>query len=256
MANDSIRKTVTVAILLCIVCSVLVSTAAVKLRPIQERNKQRYTRLNIVRAAGMSLEGTTVDQLFEKIEVKYVDLSNGEFVTDINEKSYSLQDALRNPESSVTIKDENDLAGIGKRAKTMVVYLVREEGEISTVILPVYGKGLWSTMYAFLALESDGNTIKGLKFYDHGETPGLGGEIDNPEWQEEWEGKKIYDENMSLEIEVLKGNVDESKPQSIHQVDGLSGATLTTKGVSNMFRYWFGSDGYKKFLSNIRGEGA
>jgi Na+-transporting NADH:ubiquinone oxidoreductase subunit C len=255
MANDTVGKTIAVAALLCIVCSVLVSTATVKLKPLQESNKAQFTRTNILKAAGILEAGTNIDALFKNIEAKYVNLETGEFDNEFNPATYDQKLALKNPQLSQAITKENDLANIKRRVKIAEVYLVKKDGELDAIVLPVYGKGLWSTMYAFLALERDGNTIRGYSFYDHGETPGLGGEVDNPLWQAKWKGKKLYDSDLNLAITVLKGKVNGQRPEAIHQVDGLSGATLTTNGVKNLMRYWLGDNGFEKFLSKIRMQG-
>ena len=120
------------------------------------------------------------------------------------------------------------------------------------LILPVYGKGLWSTMYGLLALKRDLRTVAGLTFYQHGETPGLGGEIDNPDWQAKWHGKQALDANGRVIIDVIKGQVDATGADAYHQVDGLAGATLTSKGVENLLHYWLGRDGYGPLLERLR----
>ena len=107
-------------------------------------------------------------------------------------------------------------------------------------------------MYGFIALDKDLITVSGITFYAHGETPGLGGEIDNPRWQKIWRGKQAYDPQGDLTIEVLKGKVDPSSANAEHQIDGLSGATLTTRGVDHMTKYWLGDNGYGLFLKNMR----
>ena len=255
MANDTITKTLTVAVLLCIVCSVLVSTAAVKLKPLQEKNKALFTKKNILLAAGLMEEGKDVEQLFEKIQVKIVDLASGDFDDSINVAKYNQKAAAKDPARSIQIQDDQDLAKIKRRATKAPVYLVQEGGEVQTIILPIHGKGLWGTMYAFLALEGDANTVKGYTFYDHAETPGLGGEVDNSLWKQQWVGKKIFDKDWNLVVQILKGKVNREKPEAIHQADGLSGATLTTVGVNNFMRYWLSENGFGKFLVRIRNQG-
>jgi len=136
----------------------------------------------------------------------------------------------------------------------MVIYKVLDDGEISKLILPIYGKGLWSTMYGFIALDRDLCTIKGFTFYEHGETPGLGGEVDNPRWKKSWLGKQAFDENGNCRIHVIKGKVDMNDTNAIYKVDGLSGSTLTTRGVDQTVRFWLGDWGYKPFLDKMRGE--
>ena len=105
---------------------------------------------------------------------------------------------------------------------------------LDAIILPVSGKGLWSTCYGYLALAGDKNTVKGIQFYRHGETPGLGGEIENANWTAMWKGKQILNDKGELvSVTVKKGKVDQSKPvEKKHFVDGLAGATITSNGVS------------------------
>ena len=132
-----------------------------------------------------------------------------------------------------------------------MVYLVLSEGELKKIILPVRGYGLWSTMRGFIALESDGNTIAGLGFSEHGETPGLGGEIDNPKWKAIWPGKKVY-QNGEVQVGLVKGAVTPGSANIDYEVDGLAGATLTSRGVTNLVHFWLGEKGFQKFLSNLR----
>lgn len=255
MANDTVKKTLTVAFLLCIVCSVLVSTAAVKLKPLQEKNKALSTKKNILQAAGLMKEGVDIEAQFQKIEIKVVDLASGEFDNTIDGAQYDQKAAAKDPTLSIVIPGDQDIAKIRRRAKKAPVFLVRENGALQTIILPIHGKGLWSTMYAFLALEGDANTVKGYTFYDHGETPGLGGEVDNPLWKAQWKGKKLFDKDWNLAVKILKGKVNMSKPEAIHQADGLSGATLTNVGVDNLMQYWLSDNGFGKFLTRIRSQG-
>jgi Na+-transporting NADH:ubiquinone oxidoreductase subunit C len=134
----------------------------------------------------------------------------------------------------------------------MEVYLVEEQGALQQVILPVYGKGLWSTMYGFIALGPDLSTVRGFGFYQHGETPGLGGEIENRSWLAKWPGKVVYDEKGAVKLRVIKGEVDAAAADARYKVDGLSGATLTARGVSNLLAYWLGENGYQPFLHQLR----
>jgi len=106
-------------------------------------------------------------------------------------------------------------------------------------------------LFGFISLGSDLNTIEGLEFYEHKETPGLGGEVDNPNWKKLWKGKKVYDISNMVGIEVIKGKPVASDKNIAYKVDGLSGATITSKGVTNMMQYWFGDNGYKSALENL-----
>jgi Na+-transporting NADH:ubiquinone oxidoreductase subunit C len=126
------------------------------------------------------------------------------------------------------------------------------DGELKTLILPVCGYGLWSTLYGFLALEGDLRTVQGLKFYQHAETPGLGGEVDNPKWRALWRGKVVFDEQWRPRVELVKGSVDPSAPDAAHKIDGLAGATLTSRGVTNLLNFWLGDEGYAPYLARLR----
>lgn len=252
-SNDTIKKTLTVALLLCIVCSVVVSTASVVLKPAQIANKQLDFKRNILSAAGLLEDGKSVDELFKKIETKIVDLNTGEFTDEINADTFDQRKAVKDPKLSEPLPSEEDIAGLSRREKYAKVYLVRDDaGEVKTVVLPISGYGLWGTMYGFLALESDMNSVAGLGFYEHKETPGLGAEIENPKWQSLWHGKEIYGDDGSVRFTVIKGSVGSSTPDAEHKVDGLSGATLTSVGVDHMINFWLGENGYRPFLNNLK----
>jgi Na+-transporting NADH:ubiquinone oxidoreductase subunit C len=163
--------------------------------------------------------------------------------------------AASDSELGRSIPSDKDLADIKRRARYAPVYLIRDGERFTQVVLPVHGKGLWSTLYGYIALESDLRTVAGFGFYEHGETPGLGGEVDNPQWLAKWEGKKVADEEGVPRIEVIKGNVDPDSPRARYQVDGLSGATMTSRGVTNLLRYWLGEDGFGPYLERMREEG-
>ncbi|MDX2471697.1 MAG: Na(+)-translocating NADH-quinone reductase subunit C [SAR324 cluster bacterium] len=252
MKNETIAKTLLVATTLCVACSILVSSAAVALKPIQEKNKLLDAQKNILEAAGLMTEGGDITALFSQVEVKLIDIETGKLTEAVDAKTFDAKKAAKNPDLSIKIDQSNDIAKIKRRAKYANVYLVNKDGKLDTVILPLYGKALWSTMYAFVALKSDGSTVKGFTFYEHGETPGLGGEVDNPLWKKQWPGKKMFDDKQNLKIHVLKSKVNLSDPEAVHQIDGLGGATLTTRGVENLIRYWMGKDGFAPFLENLR----
>jgi len=255
MSRDSTAKVLTVALLLCVVCSILVSAAAVLLSDRQERNKVEEKKRNILIAAGLFQPELSVEEQFGRIEPRIVDLQSGSFSEEFDPATFDSRSAANDPATRTRIAADQDLAGIKVHSRYQDVYLVREAGRLQQVVLPVYGKGLWSTMYGFIALDRDLRTVRGFAFYEHGETPGLGGEIDNPAWKKLWRGKKVYDRDGTLRIEVLKGQVDRDSADAIYQVDGLAGATLTARGVSNLLRYWLGENGYRPFLELLKGEG-
>jgi Na+-transporting NADH:ubiquinone oxidoreductase subunit C len=234
--NESIQKTFTVAFLLCIACSVIVSTAAVALKPLQIANKEKDFKINILKAGGLYdqglADGKSIDEMFDSVEPKIVDFSTGKYTDAVDVDTYDQRKASKDPALSNALTSEEDLAKIVSQEKYSKVYLVKEGDALKKLILPVKGYGLWSTLYGFISLESDLNTVSGITFYEHAETPGLGGEIDNPNWKKLWVGKKVYADGAdSVALTVIKGKVNDSTPTPEHKIDGLSGATLTGKGV-------------------------
>ena len=261
--RDSVGKTILVATVLCIVCSLCVSAAAVSLRNRQEENKTLDRQKNILDATGLAmgeygkpageLDREQIDELYGWISEKLVDLETGQYNTELDVQTYDPREAVNKEESSIAIVDPTYDLGEQRREKVAKVYFVKKPGQdkIQQVVLPVYGKGLWSTLYGYLALKSDLKTIQGLTFYAHGETPGLGGEVDNPNWKDQWTGQKLYDENGDPAAMVSKGPAPTGDPYS---VDGLSGATITSRGVTNLIRYWASEDGYGPFLDQLKKE--
>lgn len=255
MQNDSAAKTLIVAGVLCIFCSVLVSTAAVKLKPMQELNKKLDIKKNLLLSAGLldssKASKEEIEEAFQVVETKVIDLNTGEYV-EMDPESYDQLAAASDPEMSQKIAGENDYAKIGKREKLSKVYFIKDGASVKNIVLPVYGKGLWSTMYGFLVLEPDTTTVAGIGFYQHGETPGLGGEIDNPKWKSTWKGKKLYKDGFTPELHVIKGMVESSTPNAEYKIDGLAGATLTSNGVTGMIKYWLGKSGFAPFLKKMQ----
>ncbi|MBK1705288.1 Na(+)-translocating NADH-quinone reductase subunit C [Halochromatium glycolicum] len=252
LPNDDPRKTLAVALALCLACSVVVSATAVALRPLQERNAALALKEEIVNVAGLSTGGRSLDEAFGQIETQLVDLDSGEFVEGADPLTYSYREAAQDPSASTALGD-SDPADIDRRPDRMPVYLVRRNGELETLILPVYGAGLWSTMHGLVALAPDGRTAKAFTIYEQRETAGLGSEVASEQWLSAWSGKVLIEDGEPV-IEVVKGGVDPSSPNAEHRVDGLSGATLTSNGVANLMRFWLGERGYGPFLDRIRSD--
>ena len=256
MADETVPKTLLVAGLLSVVCSAFVATSAVKLRPLQERNKDLDRKKNILQASGTFEKGESVEDQFNKFEAKVVDLATGEFKDDIDAATFDQRKAAKSSEDGMEIEGEDDVAGIKRRSRYALVYLAKDDsGKLSQLILPVHGKGLWSTLYGFMALNKDLTTIDGFAFYEHGETPGLGGEVDNPRWKAQWVGKKAFDKDGIRRIEVIKGKVDANNPEHHYQIDGLAGATITARGVSALLEYWLGDNGFQPLLKRMQSGG-
>lgn len=255
--NESTARTLLVALLVCLVCSVFVAGAAVALRPIQIENSQLDKQRNILAIAGIGdpgMSGPEVQALFnERIIARLVDLESGRFSDEYDAQTFDPVAAAKDPAMSKNLTGGEDIASINRRENYSVVYIVENDNqEMETLILPVRGYGLWSTLHGFLALQGDLNTVQGFGFYQHAETPGLGGEVDNPNWRGLWPGKEIFNDEGQLAIRVIKGNVDASNPNADHQVDGLAGATLTANGVNNLLHYWLSENGFGSFIDNLR----
>lgn len=260
-ADNSTKKTILVALGVCLVSSIFVSSAAVGLSAIQEQNKKIDRITNILQAGDIDYVNKNPETIFnDKIKPVIVDLKSGT-VADaatldepLKPENFSVKDISKSPAYTSVIENGKDIAGIKSKPSHMIVYEVTgENNDVEKYILPIYGKGLWSTMFGFLALDKDLKTVRGITFYDHGETPGLGGEIDNPRWKSIWKGKTAFNESGNVLLDVIKGQVDQSSVQSSHQIDGLSGATITTRGVDNTIKFWLGEEGYGPFLEHLRG---
>jgi Na+-transporting NADH:ubiquinone oxidoreductase subunit C len=213
--RDSISNTLFVAVSLSLICSILVAGAAVVLKPVQLKNQEEYRQRIILEVAGLMQPDADIAELFATIQPASVELANGESVE---------------------------------------IYLEQDAGQTQQIILPVVGPGLWSTMRGYLALAPDGTTVKGIRFYEHGETPGLGDQIDKEDWRALWIGKQVYDATGASRIGVVRGFVarDGSNPDAQYQIDGLSGATLTGNGVTALVRHWTGPEGFGPYLESYR----
>ncbi|MDH5181514.1 MAG: Na(+)-translocating NADH-quinone reductase subunit C [Gammaproteobacteria bacterium] len=247
LPNEHPVKTIVVALILCLICSVLVSTAAILLKPRQLANEELLGKQReILRAVGRYQAGMNIQAEFSNIETRLVELATGEYVSHINADHYHYARAVADPATRVEIAPEADIARVRAIAKYAPVYLVQEAGETRLIVLPVHGYGLWSTMYAYLAIEVDGR-VAGISFYKQGETPGLGSEIANPRWQAAWRGKRIYDDQGTVRLALITAG-KRDPDQAEFQIDALSGATITSKGVTHLIRFWLGEQGYGPYL--------
>lgn len=254
--KESITRTLTVALLVCLVCSVFVAGAAVSLRPVQTENRLLDKQRSILSIAGLgdsSMSGAQVKQMFEeRIEARLVDLETGKYSDEHDPVTFDPLASSKNPAMSKALPGKDDIASIKRRERYSTVYVVEENGQLDTLIVPVRGYGLWSTMHGFVAVKGDLNTVAGFGFYEHGETPGLGGEIDNPNWRKLWLDKELFDSDNTVALRVIKGNVDQQSPTANHQVDGLAGATLTSNGVTHLVQFWLGENGFGSFIEHLR----
>ena len=239
----------------CVVCAVFVSSSAVSLRDRQEANKALDMQRNVLLAAGLAaseerLSRDEVEARFAPIRQTVIDLRTGEETPDIDPATFDQRVAAADVARSREAPPNN--AGLRRIADHALVYELRGvDGELDLVVLPVSGLGLWGILYGFIAVDADVETIRGLTFYEHKETPGLGAEVDNPRWKALWSGRKAFDANAEPAIEVIKGLAAPPRDDP-HRVDGLAGATMTGRGVTNLLRFWLSRDGFGPFLDVLR----
>jgi len=253
--EHSVRYTVGFTAALCLVLSLLVSTVSVGLRDRQRRSARLDRIQNVLSVAGMLApgedlsEGEILSRFQDGIEPRLVDLETGSYVASDDPLAFDARRAARDPERSRAAAPNG--AKVRRVPLEALVFLVREGGVVDGIILPVEGEGLWSTLYGYLALEADARTIRGLTFYEHGETAGLGGEVDNPRWKALWPGRLALDDAGAPAIRVVKGRAGPAS-EDPYKVDGLSGATITSNGVTELLRFWLGDQGFGSFLTAYR----
>jgi Na+-transporting NADH:ubiquinone oxidoreductase subunit C len=256
--QHSTLYTIGFAAAICLFCAVFVSGSAVSLKERQDENKILDRQKKVLVVAGLMKEGAnwSADQIkstfADNIQARVVDLKTGDYNQSVDVATFDQQKATKDPARSAIAPDNS--AKVGRLPHQAMVYHVMEAGSVARLIIPVEGKGLWSTLYGFLALEKDVDTITGITFYQHGETPGLGGEVDNPKWKALWKGRKAFNAAQKPAIEVLKGQAG-SVQDDPHHVDGLSGATITSRGVTYLVQFWLGEHGFGPYLAKFRAGG-
>lgn len=258
--RDSPRYTFLFATIVCVVCAALVSVAAVSLQPRQQAAARLYMEKNVLVAAGLAEPGADlsereVNAIFtQRIRARLVDFATGELMPEgrIDARGYDQRKARNDPSMSRVAPPNN--AGISRLPNYGIVYFITKDGAVDQLVIAVEGLGMWGTIYGFVSLDRDANTVRGLTYYDQKETPGLGGEIGNPKWQALWRGRKGFDDQWNARITVIKGQAGTPEVDPLH-VDGLSGATVTSNSITKLMRFWLSDAGYGKFLKRFR-EGA
>lgn len=243
---------------ICVFCSIFVAGSAVALKDKQDLNAVVDKQKQVLKVAGLLKEGEViadaeVGKRFEaNLEPHLVDLATGKLVEDAAAAaSFDQAKAMKDPATS---KDApaND-AKVQRLPNQALIYHLKEGDQIKAIILPVEGKGLWSTLKGFIALAPDTTTVMGLTFYSHKETPGLGGEVDNPKWKAMWPGRKVFDDQWKATLKVIKGQAGPAKDDP-YRVDGLSGATITSRGVSHLVQFWVGEHAFGPYLETFRAQ--
>ncbi|MCE2514538.1 MAG: Na(+)-translocating NADH-quinone reductase subunit C [Acidobacteria bacterium] len=242
---------------ICVACAIVVSSSAVSLRERQLVNQALDMQRNVLVAAGLAapdeaLEAEEIAARFTPIRQVVIDVASGA-ATDADPATFDPRAAAADPGTSRTAPPNN--AGLSRVADQALVYeLLDAGGALDLVVLPVHGLGLWGLLYGFVALDADLETIRGLTYYEHKETPGLGGEVDNPRWKGLWNGRKAFGPNGEPAIEVARGLAGPPADDPF-RVDGLAGATMTSRGVTNMLRFWLDEEGFGPYLDALRSRG-
>ena len=257
--KESTVRTLMVALTVSLVASVFVAGSAVALKPIQVENRLLDKQRSILAIAGLGddLSSAQVKELFgSRIKARVIDLTTGEYSDSFDPITFDPLKAAKDPKTSAVLSSEQDQALIKRREQFTTVYMVEQGGKMESLILPIRGYGLWSTLHGFLAIKPDINTVVGLGFYQHAETPGLGGEVDNQKWKDLWPGKTLFDDAGKPIVKIVKGGVDPANADAGHQVDALAGATLTSNGVDRLLQFWLGEQGFGPYLAKLRQQGA
>jgi len=257
MAKDSPIRALLTVLVTAVVCSFFVSASVVVLRPIQLNNKLLERSGNVLALSGLLPAGGEVEDealldLFKGLDARVVNIDEAGLDSEFDPYTFDGRKASTDPELSVAVPSGEDVASLGRRSRYKTIYLVWKDGELSRVILPIRGAGMWSMLYGYISLESDFNTIAGVMFYEHNETPGLGDQIASAHWHAKWVGKQLYDERGGMLFRISEGPVSEGASGAEYQVDALTGATITANAVTALMRYWFGPNGYGPLLKRMR----
>ena len=254
LPNDSPAKAVIMTLLVCVFASVIVAGAAVLLRPEQIANRQLAQERQIVEILqGATVDGQALGELDAgDLQTRVVELASGNYADEIDPATFDARKMVRDPEQSVEVPTALDLAQIKRRTNHAVVHLLIRDGRPAIVVLPVRGLGFGSMLYGYIGLTGDTGRVVGLGFYEHAETPGLGAMIDDPAWRQLWVGKKVWAPGGDVGLGVAQGPVVAGTPEAESHVDGITGATWTGQGVTNLLQYWLGEHGFGPYLRNLR----
>ncbi|GAA5194865.1 NADH:ubiquinone reductase (Na(+)-transporting) subunit C [Ferrimonas gelatinilytica] len=247
--KDSVPGTFLFIACLCIFCSLMITGTAAGLKERAKAKELARMKHSVLMAAGFGdHRGGDIDGLFERrIQPQIINLDRGEVNGEIDPMTFDPNMAAANPQTSS--KPKKDSARIGRRADQGRAFTILDEaGNFDGVVLPFHGKGLWSVIFGYIALEEDLSTIRGLYVYEHGETPGIGDFLDDPAWQSQWQGKQLYNDSGKVVISVVRGG---AKPGDLYGVDGISGATMSGRGVERAVQFWVGNEGFGPYLQQL-----
>jgi Na+-transporting NADH:ubiquinone oxidoreductase subunit C len=257
VTKDSPLRALLTVLVTAVVCSTIVSASVVLLRPVQLNNQLLKRSGNVMQLTGLLPSGGAMADeellsLFKSLDARVVDIDAEAFDPAIDPYTFDARKAVGDPELSIAIPPVEDRAKLGRRSRYQVAYLVWRDGALDRVILPIYGAGMWSMLYGYVAVESDLNTLAGVIFYEQNETPGLGDQITQEYWESQWQGKQLFDQTGAMLFHVAEGPVTPGSAAADFQVDALTGATVTANAVTALMQYWFGPDGYAPLLQRLR----
>jgi len=253
MTNDSPFKAVFVVVSVALVCSILVSTTRVLLAPPPALTIDIEKARHVLVAARLSsaadaLDDDEVRTLFGQLSPVLVDLAAGAAAPSTDD--YDQRAAAIDPARSIAIPKERDLAGLGRRAAYAPAYLLPPDANGGGIVLPLHGKGMWSTIYGYIGLASDYRTVLGISFYEQAETPGVGDRFLDASWLSAWHGKTAYGPDGAVRLRVTMDHPDEASAG--YTIDAISGATVTSERIGEIVRFWLGDDGFARYLEALR----
>ena len=240
-----------------VLASTLVATASVVLNSRQETNRLLDQRREVLYVVGLSTpdERLSRDQVTrqfdDNIRAVVVDLETGEVAADIDPETFDQRRVSRDPARSRPAPDNR--AGVSRLPSHILLYNVVRNDQVIALVLPFEGVGLWSTVYGFIALSSDLSTVRGITFYEHAETAGLGALISDADWRALWQGRRMFDADWRPRLRVIKGRTGPPS-EAPYEVDGISGATLTGNGVSEALHFWLGEAALGAYLERYRAD--
>ena len=272
--KDSIWNVICVSVVLCLVCSAVVSVAAVTLRPRQLENEKLAKQRNRLLAADLVSADADSDEIGrvykERIRTQWLNLETGEPTEPPapGTKPYDFEAAADDASLSRKIPAEYLVPGRAPNLVPVYQVLSADGGSVDKLILPVSGKGLWSTLRAYLAVDVNLDEpspqkrfpIAGVTFYEQAETAGLGAEVENAVWQQDWRGRYLFGEDpeggWKPEFKVAKPaqKGGEGSDEAQYQVDALAGATITGKGVEDMINFWLSDYAFGEYLRRLSPE--
>jgi Na+-transporting NADH:ubiquinone oxidoreductase subunit C len=246
--KDTVAGTMVFIIILSLVCSFMITGTVEILKERKLAKKREEVQQYVLKAAGIDISQGDFSELFtQRVQPKMVNLATGKVTEKANLLDFDERMAAINPETST--KPKKDIAKIKTMATDIRIFEVYDtNGQLASIVMPIYGKGLWSSIYGYMAIKPDLNTIENIVFYEHGETPGIADFITDPQWLALWQGKTLFDAKGNIAIKVIKGG---AKDGDIHGIDGVSGATRSGVGIQRLVEFWFGVEGYQTYLHTL-----